>query len=628
MNAPATRLFKALLALSSLTMSHGTDAQDAPGTPFELQLQDFKSTFGSPAIVSSRILAVVQDESAALVHDFPAQGRLWIEQPGRLDGRAFIFPGGNAMNRIFTAFSIRILALLASAGWCAWVPATAEAPLADVTGVNKIEIREVNSSTGAAGIQVEFDLQGAANASVVQATLRDFSLDTVLLLPQSNTGSFELKNHQRLLKQLIFTTPITPQMAPLLKKFGQHVRVSGTLRLTGQVHGTLFGKKPVTADSVFTGDALMVSPDEQVRTSITKLPYFAGMATADAVGVKPAIYDSPAAETWMPEMAKRSAANVVIIEASAEAGLGLVRSRLYRQGYRINDLEIVAPIDLADPLAAHRRKDENVLGDRAVNVSRKLNAGEVQYRAWMGGTSGRAVDRVSFELPASPLRLRCRLALDGGTNFGLGLFEFAGADKSHWESIDVDKLPQASISAIGLAYTGLSDSEPFTTAILVSTPLAGLRSGPSLALGSRIAAPAYGSPLFTQRGLAGIVNGPDSAVPAAELKRAVLNPACATPAPSSSPSPVERASSDLVKLKVVSNPDGSLVWIDHQLATDSSYRPVMTAASKAACTGANTAMVARGKHYVSFVREGYRAVSGYVQVDDDMTLTATLVRQR
>ena len=213
-------------------------------------------------------------------------------------------------------------------------------------------------------------------------------------------------------------------------------------------------------------------------------------------------------------------------------------------------------------------------------------------------------------------------------NFGLGLFELAGAEKSRWESIDVDKLPQTSISVMGLAYTGLSESEPFSTAILVSTPLMGSQSGPSLALGPRIAALADGTPLFTRRGLAGIVNGPDSAVSAEELKRAILNPACAPPTPSSSTTPVETASSDLVKLKVVSNPDGSLVWIDHQLAMDSSSRPIMTAVSKAACTGSNTAMVARGKHYVSFVREGYQAVSGYVQVDDDMTLTATLVRQR
>src|SRR3954451_9689677 len=100
---------------------------------------------------------------------------------------------GKEMNRILAVLFVRIVASLACAGWLIFAPAAAGAQVADVSGVNKIEIRDVNPSTGVASIQVEFNLAGAANASVVQAVLRDFSLDNVLLLPQPNTDTFDVK---------------------------------------------------------------------------------------------------------------------------------------------------------------------------------------------------------------------------------------------------------------------------------------------------------------------------------------------------------------------------------------------------------------------------------------------------
>jgi hypothetical protein len=312
-------------------------------------------------------------------------------------------------------------------------------------------------------------------------------------------------------------------------------------------------------------------------------------------------------------MRQRGSNNVVIIESSAQ--LGLVK--LYRQGYRISETEVIAPIDLQEPLKTKSRHDS--VAETVATLTNKLNPGEVQYRAWTGGPKGAdAADRITSDAPTVPLRFKCKLPVGGGSRIDLGVFEFTSLPQSSLERIDLDSDADSIASTIQLSYTGLSDEQPFSSATLTATQLSGSVAGSSYFMNPHAVAMAYGSPIFSRHGLLAIVNGEDGAVTAAEIMRTKSN-SCASP----QPSPLQGT----YHVKVWSNPPGATVWVDGSLALDELSRPIITAASKEACGAANTVVIPKtkkGPHRFSFIKEDRRPFGGTVEVDDDMTLGAKL----
>ncbi len=155
-------------------------------------------------------------------------------------------------------------------------------------------------------------------------------------------------------------------MAPLMKKLRHRVPVSGTAQIMGQLHGTLgLGKKLVSSNCPFSAEALLDASDDVV-VALSKIPSFGGDAVKDQPGrdgaptqatnggkdtIKHDSNNRPnpqSSDPWMSQMRQRGSNNVVVIESSAQ--LGLVK--LYRQGYRISETEVIAPIDLQEPLKA------------------------------------------------------------------------------------------------------------------------------------------------------------------------------------------------------------------------------------------------------------------------------------
>jgi len=532
---------------------------------------------------------------------------------------------------------LRIFVVLAAAFFCLawsrtslWAADEPSPPLADVTKVEKIEIRAVNPVSGIATIEVDLNLEGKFNATVTQVALRNFYIDKILVVAQPYTESFELKAKQGLLKEFLFEVPVTTQMSPLMTKLRHRVPVSGTAQIMGQLHGAFgFGKKIVSSDCAFSAEALLDAPDDVV-VALSKIPSFGGDAVKDQPGRDGATRRdtdggkdpiSPVPEPWIPQMRQRGSNNVVIIESSAQ--LGFVK--LYRQGYRISETEVIAPIDLQEPLKAKSRHDG--VAETVATITNKLNPGDVQYRAWMGGPQGAdATDRITSDAPTVPLRFKCKLPVGGGSRIDLGVFEFTNLPQNNLEKIDLDSDAGSIVPTIQLSYTGLSDEQPFSSATLTATQLSGSVAGSSYFMNPHAVAMAYGSPIFSRHGLLAIVNGEDGAVTAAEIMRAKSN-SCTGPQVSlpSKPAPLP----DTYSVKVWSIPAGATVWVDGKLALDESLRPITTAASKETCGAQNTVLIPKarkGPHRFSFIKEDYRPFGGTVDVDDDMTLGATLKR--
>lgn len=509
-----------------------------------------------------------------------------------------------------------------------WAANDSSTQLADVT-IGKVEIRSVNATTGYAEILVQLELLGKANATVNKVELLKFYLDTVRLSLESNTQSFDLKAKQSAREDLIFETQLSPQMAALAQKFGKNVRVSGTAEFTAETHSLPWGKKTVTSEGLFDNQATLVTPDDTVMGALNKTPFFGTEASKPQSGKDAGRRDAndqpardekrhdPAAgsngqfpEQWMTEMRQRGANNLVLIEASGGAGL----AKLYRQGYRLTEREVIAPIDLRDPV----KRDAGSLVSSIANSIPAAEMREVHYRAWPAETRA----AIGSDDSTMPLRFKCKLGL-GTPGADLGVFEFTSLPQKGWDAIATDTETLSVAPAIELSYTGFSD-QSFSSATLSATQLSGSADDEIYQLSSHTSQLAFGSPVFSQHGLLAIVNGDGSAVRATKIQRALLSSSCTGVAVSAAKPDMQTSG---YRVRFWSTPSGATVWVDGNLALDEMQRPITTAASKEECTERNTVLIHDSKsHHFSFIKEGYRPFAGNVNVDDDMTLGGTLTK--
>ncbi len=65
-----------------------------------------------------------------------------------------------------------------------WAADDPSEQLADVTKIEKIEIRSVNPGSGIAIIEIDLNLEGKSNVNVTQVALWKFYIDNVPVIPQ------------------------------------------------------------------------------------------------------------------------------------------------------------------------------------------------------------------------------------------------------------------------------------------------------------------------------------------------------------------------------------------------------------------------------------------------------------
>lgn len=522
----------------------------------------------------------------------------------------------------------------------------AQQTLATVKLADHIEIRDVDSASGIAKVEVDVDLTGNVNATVSQIELRNFTVDGVVLAPQPYSETFELKSKETVRKQLLFNTPITPPMAPLIQKFGKKVKASGTAQITAQTHGLLKSKN-ISSASPFSDDAMLIMPSEQVRGALAKilpLPPMgdaSGGASNTSGGTTSGGFGSTPAAGWMTDMTRRGGNNVVIIEASSTVDLGVAKrtAKIYRHGYRYSDTEVIAPLDLQDPVKVVAKNEAGSFGDA---IASHVSPGEVHYRGWVRGPHGlTSSDKITGDTPAIALNFKCKLSVGDGSHVDLGVFEFTSRPQGAVAAIDPDN-STGTIAAMQLSYRGLVETQAFNSTTLAPTPVSGSVADYMYVMNPHVTAVAYGSPIFSPQGLLGIVNSDDSAVTAARIQSALLGgctgSGATTPTTSTPPvvtlppstttiPPISKPTTGTkYHVKAVSTPEGATVWVDHKLALDESGRPITTAASEDQAGTANTATVSKGRHYIAFILDGYKDFGGYVEVDDDLTLSGTLKR--
>lgn len=523
-----------------------------------------------------------------------------------------------------------------------WAADDTPQQLAEVTAVTKVAIRSVDPAREIVTIEIEFSLDGKSSATVTRAELEKFFIDDVEIMPQPIDTSFELKPKQTIGKILSFEAPLTPNMAKLMKKFGNQVRASGTLRITAQSHGTLslLNKKTVSGESPFNTDTLLAKPDDRVLAAFGKVPFFGADSSKDDSAKETGKRDSSdqsvrddrrhdsnngpnsqSPEAWKTEMRQRGQNNIVIIEASA--GLGF--AKLYRQGYRISERDVIAPLDLLDPVKG-QIKQGGIIGGVA-SIASDHAPSEMQkviYRAWTAGEqSAPNSDRITNNDPVGLLEFKFKLGI-GGPGVDLGVFEFTNPPQRSWEPIPTDIEPAFSrVPAMELSYMGLPEGQPFTSATLAVTPLSGSINQGLYYLDSKAAPMTFGSPVFSQNGWLAIVNHESFVVTSADIQRLLKNSRTAKP-PESAPKPDPLPT--MYRVKVWSNPSGAAVSVNHKPVYDETKHRIETASSKEECTGQNTILLPKGSYYISFMYDGYRTFGGTVVVDDDMTLGATLKR--
>jgi hypothetical protein len=414
-----------------------------------------------------------------------------------------------------------------------------------------------------------------------------------------------------------FEVPLTPQMASLLQKFGQPVESAGSIKLEVQ-EKSLMGSKDIAVESSFRQTLNLKTPADSVLATLKKISMFAGDASGGSK--KP---DSNA-EAWMKMMRQFGANNMVIVESSST--LSSITSKLYRQGYRLDDMDVVAPLDLSDPVKAQvSRSVSGDFGNVAAAISGGLNPAEVKYHAWLSDANGQGITSAS---PAVELRLKCKLPSSSSPKGDLGLFEFTYRPQGNLIGLpqDIGAQPAPTTVAMQLSFHGLSDNQ-FSAVSLDQTQIMGSVGPSSFSPGSPFPSTAFGSPIFTQSGLLAIVNSEDSAMTIAEINRERQSSVCTGSQPAPLPIPVVITNSTY-PVKFWSKPEGASVWVDNKLALDDALHPVVTAGSKEACTSANTLTLTKGKHHISFVYPGYREFAGDVEIDDDMTLGANLIKAR
>jgi len=515
--------------------------------------------------------------------------------------------------------------------WSAGAAKPAPVPTFPACTVKVIEIREVNGA-GAAKVALDLQFESNLSANVTEVELLDFYVEKAQLLPQPDEHPFDLVKSKRNDQELEFNVPLTQQTAPLIEKLGQPVHTTGTVKMkvTQSLTQKAFAKGVTVVQCSFAAEPLLAAKNDSVIEALKKLNTGGDAATVDSgsgPAPVPGTAPTPRPEEWMDLAKQAGAQNLVIVESSSS--LSTVTAKLYRQGFRLNDTDIVAPLDPLDSVKAQVSGKMGGFDGLAAQIS-SLNPGDVRYRAWFAGPAGQAPLPDS---PTLPLRLKCKLSTSGSSN--LGLFEFTGNPPGvPWRPIVQEVSAPAATTAMQLFFAGLSDHQ-FSSVSVNVTPLMGSASSLSYAPSrSRFPAASFGSPIFGEQGLLAIVDTEDSATTLTEINRERQSLACTAPPPIVPPPPpptstvITSNSGTTYKVKVWSKPEGAYVWVDDKLALDHDMNPITTAASKEACGSGNTLTLSPGTHHIAFRFPGYREFGGDVKVDSDFTLSATLIKAR
>jgi hypothetical protein len=525
--------------------------------------------------------------------------------------------------------SLLLAALLQLAAVSAPFPLAAESTnrlAVTINSVDILQIQDVVTTAGIARIQLTLALQASSKLHVNQVDLRDFSIDNVPLFPRPDTTPFDIEGNTSSSYSLFFDTPITAPMAALTEKFGKRVHLTGSFVITSVQTGFALGKhKPGVGQVMLVGDPIFSTPSENVLAAISHLPALGGGASK---GKDSSAGAAAEAEPWMRETRLRASSDVVILEASSSNALGLGTSRVYRQGYRLGENQVVAPLDLLDPFGSQAASDQGALGAAVATVARRLDSGAPQIRAWVGVAGGASSPApISFSSPTVSMRLKCRLQVGGGSRVNLGIFEFASTPPSPMLPFGIDNWSGSAQAAV-VSYSGLMPSQPFSSLTLSTSPLSAQGAGGYLAVSPHVSPAAFGAPVFSPTGVLAVLNGEDSAIAVSEIERAERDGACIADAPAQAVQPAAAAPTAF-KIKFISEPAGAVVWIDRKVARNAAGEPIVTGASEEQCTEANTALVAPGERSVTLYYEGYRTVhKDNLLVSRDTALAATLIKEK